>query len=67
MLFGKKLKLIKKPDKEKEKNLREQIDAEGGLEKKDMPAMIISAFLVFLPVAAVALGLIVLLAWLFLR
>ena len=67
MLFGKKLKLIKKPDKEKEKNLREQIDAEGGLEKNDMPAMIISAFLVFLPVAAVALGLIVLLAWLFLR
>lgn len=67
MLFGKKLKLIKKPDKEKEKNLREQIDAEGGLEKNDMPAMVISAFLVFLPVAAVALGLIVLLAWLFLR
>lgn len=67
MLFGKKLKLFKKPDKEKEKNLREQIEAEGGLEKNDMPAMVISAFLVFLPVAAVALGLIVLLAWLFLR
>lgn len=67
MLLGKKLKLIKKPNKEKEKELREQIEAEGGLEKGDMPAMIISAFLVFIPVAAVALGLIVLLAWLFLR
>ena len=67
MLLGKKLKSIKKPDKEKEKELRKQIEEEGGLEKNDMPAMIISAFLVFLPVAAVALGLIVLLAWLFLR
>lgn len=67
MLFGKKLKVIKKPDKEKEKDLHKQIDEEGGLEKKDMPAMIVSAFLVFLPVAAIALGLIVLLAWLFLR
>lgn len=67
MLLGKKLKLIKKPDKEKEKELRDQIEAEGGLEKNDMPAMIISAFLVFIPVAAAALGLIVLLAWLFLR
>lgn len=67
MLLGKKLKLIKKPDKEKEKELREQIEKEGGLEKGDMPAMIISAFLVFIPVAAVALGLIILLAWLFLR
>lgn len=67
MLLGKKLKLIKKPDKEKEKQLREQIENEGGLEKGDMPAMIISAFLVFIPVAAVVLGLIVLLAWLFLR
>lgn len=67
MLLGKKLKLIKKPNKEKEKELREQIENEGGLEKGDMPAMIISAFLVFIPVAAIALGLIVLLAWLFLR
>lgn len=66
MLLGKKLKLIKKPNKEKEKELREQIEKEGGLEKGDMPAMIISAFLVFIPVAALALGLIVLFAWLFL-
>ena len=54
MLLGKKLKLIKKPNKEKEKELREQIEKEGGLEKGDMPAMIISAFLVFIPVAALA-------------
>ena len=55
MLFGKKLKLIKKPDKEKEKQLREDIENMGGLEKKDVPAMILSAMLVILPVALLAL------------
>ena len=55
MLFGKKLKLIKKPDKEKEDKIREDIEAMGGLEKKDVPAMILSALLVILPVALLAL------------
>ena len=55
MLFGKKLKLIKKPNKEKEKQLREDIENMGGLEKKDVPAMILSAMLVILPVALLAL------------
>ena len=55
MLFGKKLKLIKKSDKEKEKQLREDIEAMGGLEKKDVPAMILSAMLIILPVALLAL------------
>ena len=47
MLFGKKLKLIKKPDEDAEKHLREELEKEGGLEKKDLPALIISAFLEF--------------------
>jgi len=55
MLFGKKLKLIKKPDRETEEKLRENIETEGGLEKKDVPAMLISAFLIFIPVALIAL------------
>ena len=65
MLFGKKLKLIKKPNLEKEKELRDQIEREGGLEKKDMPAMIIAAMITILPVAVLALGLLVLVAYLF--
>ena len=56
-------KRLKKPDPEKEKDLREQIDAEGGLEKNDFLAMCLSAALVFLPVAAIALGVMVLLIW----
>ena len=65
MLFGRKLKLIKKPNKEAEKKLREDIENEGGLEKKDMPAMILSAYLViFLPILAVVV-LLLLLWWLF--
>ena len=51
MLFGKKLKLIKKPDKEAEEKLRSEIEANGGLEKNDFLAMALSAFLViFLPI-----------------
>ncbi len=57
-------KRLKKPDPEAEKALRSQIEAEGGLEKKDIPAMLISAFLVFFPVVLIALFVIVLLAWL---
>ena len=64
MLFWKKLKLFKKPDKEAERKLREDIEREGGLEKSDVPAMIIAAFLViFLPAIAI-LGILVLIAFL---
>lgn len=59
MFFRRKLK---EPDPEAEQQLRDQIKAEGGLEKKDMPAMIIAAFLVILPVAIAALLAIVLFA-----
>ena len=55
MLFGKKLKLIKKPDKNKEEELREDIVKDGGLEKKDLPAMLLSAYLIIIPVALAAL------------
>lgn len=55
MLFGKKLKLIKKPDEEKEKKLREEIEEQGGLDKKDIHAMILSAYLIIIPVALLVL------------
>lgn len=64
MLFDK-LKKLKKPDPEKEQALRNEIEEMGGLEKKDMPAMLLSAFLVILPVVAVILGLFCLFAFLF--
>ncbi len=65
MLFGKKLKLLKKPDPEKEKKLREQIEEEGGLEKGDIPAMIISALLIIVPIALVLLLLFLAIGFLF--
>jgi len=49
MLFNRK-KILKKPDEEAEKKLRENIANEGGLEKKDIPALIFSAYLVFIPI-----------------
>ncbi len=54
-------KKLKKPDFAKEAELRAQIEKEGGLEKGDLKAMIISALLVFLPVAMLVLGLLALL------
>ena len=61
MLFGRKLKLIKKPDKEAEAKLREDIKNEGGLEDKDVPAMILSAYaIIFLPIFLVALAILLL-------
>ncbi len=55
MLF----KQLKKPDPEAEQRLLDEIEAYGGLEKNDVAAMIISAMLMILPVAAVLLLLIV--------
>ena len=52
-------KRLKKPDPKVEEKLREDIDAYGGLEKNDVAAMIISAMLMILPVAAILLLLIV--------
>ncbi|MBQ8757947.1 MAG: hypothetical protein IJZ48_06855 [Oscillospiraceae bacterium] len=54
MLF-KKFRALKKADPEKEQQLRDAIEQEGGLEKNDVKAMIIAATIVFLPVVAVIL------------
>ena len=59
-------KRLRKPDLEKEQTLRETIENEGGLDKKDVPAMIISALIVIMPVAILALLVMVLMIWLFL-
>ena len=59
-------KRLKKPDLQKEQTLRDAIENEGGLDKKDVPAMILSALLVIMPVAIVALLVMVLAIWLFL-
>lgn len=64
MAFEKWKKAFKRPDKAAEKQLREDISNEGGLEKKDVPAMLLSAFLVIFPVAIGALAVLCLLAWL---
>ena len=62
MLFGKKLK---KFDPKKEQALRDEIEANGGLEKNDFLAMVISALLMILPVAIVLLAVMALFAILF--
>ena len=54
MLF-KKFRALKKADPEKEQQLRDAIEQEGGLEKNDVKAMIIAATIVFLPVVVVIL------------
>ena len=59
-------KRLRKPDLEKEQTLRETIENEGGLDKKDVPAMIISALIVIMPVAILALLVMVLMIWVFL-
>ena len=60
-----KFKKLKKYDPEAERKLREDIEAVGGLEKNDVKAMIISAFLVIMPIALIILGLFGLMAFLF--
>lgn len=59
-------KRLKKPDLQKEQTLRDTIENEGGLDKKDVPAMILSALIVIMPVAIIALLVMVLMIWLFL-
>ena len=58
-------KRLKKPDPEAEARLRSEIAAEGGLEPKDMPAMILAAMFTILPAALLVLGLFCLIAWWF--
>ena len=65
MLFGKKRKNLKKFDPEKEQKFRDELEANGGLEKNDLKAMIIAAMLVIMPVAIILLGLLGLLTLMF--
>ena len=60
-----KFRKLKKYDPEVERKLREDIEEAGGLEKNDVKAMIISAFLVIMPIALIILGLFGLMAFLF--
>lgn len=57
-------KRLKKPNPEAEKKLRDEIENYGGLEKKDLPAMIFAAYLTILPVALGALLIFALIAFL---
>ena len=63
MLFDK-LKKLKKYDPDAEQALRDEIEANGGLEKNDMKAMILAALLTILPVVVVIFLLFVLFAFL---
>ncbi len=51
---------------ESERKFREQLEREP-LEKKDVPAMILAALLVFVPALLFVIGLFFLLSWLFFR
>ena len=60
-----KLKKLNKFDPQKEQDLRDEIEANGGLEKNDMKAMILAALLTIMPVVIVIFLLFILAAWLF--
>ena len=62
MFFSKRLK---KFDPQKEQALRDEIEANGGLEKNDFAAMVISALLMLLPVAGIILIILAVFAFLF--
>lgn len=55
-------KRLKKDDPEKMEKFKDEIEKEGGLEKYDMFAMIVSALLVLVPVALVVLIVMILIA-----
>lgn len=52
---------MKKDNREKQEKLQQELKNEGGLEKKDMPAMILAALGVILPVVLLVLALLALL------
>lgn len=65
MIFDK-LKKLKKYDPKKEQALYDEIQENGGLEKNDLLAMILSALLVIMPIALLLFIAIVAFAFLFL-
>lgn len=59
-------KELNKKTKKKQKELNEQLEKEGGLEKKDMLAMIGSAYLTIFPICLlIIVGLGLFMLWLF--
>lgn len=63
MLLENLRRVFKKPDKEKEEEKKREINGVE-LEKGDVPAMVLSAYLVFIPIALIVLGLFALIAFL---
>lgn len=65
-MFSKLKRVLKKDSEKKQADLREDIKNEGGLEKKDIPAMLISAYLIIIPICLVVLILLCLIVlWIF--
>lgn len=64
MLFER-FRSLKKYDPEKEQALQNEIEADGGLEKNDLKAMILAALLTIMPFALFLFLLIALACWLF--
>lgn len=60
-----KFKKIFKFDPDREEKLRNEIEENGGIEKKDMPAMILSAYLTIIPIVIGILLLFALVAYLY--
>jgi len=60
-----KFKKIFKFDPDREEKLRNEIEENGGIEKKDMPAMILSAYLTIIPIVLGILLLFALVAYLY--
>lgn len=48
-------KRIRKIDKNEEAEFRKKVEAEGGVDKKDLHAMIISALITYVPLAIIIL------------
>ena len=63
-MFGK-IKRILKYTTGRESEIREEIEKYGGVEKKDIFAMVFSAYLVIMPVVILILLIFVLVAYLF--
>ena len=60
-----KIKRILKFNPDREKELRNEIEENGGIEKKDMSAMVLSAYLTIMPIVIGILLLFALIAYLY--
>lgn len=60
-----KIKKILKFNPERESELRNEIEESGGIEKKDMSAMVLSAYLTIMPIVVGVLLLFALIAYLY--